>query len=747
MSPSGIPHSPYRPHWGIRYPRSGDPGGRTRTTIGPSVRQRPYCRGEGWSVRGRTAGDHAKGSGHGLPARNRRGNHVHRRCGVPFHRPELVGSRESSRWGCAGRPSPPCSSSPTTAPWWSARPRSDARLTDPTGWSASSSAASATRPRSWPAAGRGPPRSSRPGWCAGSSTGWPSGRAARPTRIAITHPASWGPHKKDLLAGALGAQGLTRHVPGRAAGRSAALRRRRAGRAGSTIAVYDLGGGTFDAAVVRKADGVPARPASGCSAAPRAWSGSAASTSTRWCSTTSATACPTRSPSLDDTDPAVLSAVARIRRECTEAKEALSSDTEVSIPVLLPASRGSVRLHRSEFEALIRPQVEETVAALRRAVRSAGLAPEQLTAVLLVGGSSRIPLVAPAGVRAARPPGRRGRRPEERDREGRGAGHRAASRGPRAARYRWPPRRGHRRSPRSRCGRRRSGRSRRRRGRRGRDAAPAAAGSGRPARTPRHRPGSRRSPGSRRRTRAPSGRRPHRRPGPCTSRRTPCSPATTSPSGRAAGPSRRPRARLGLRRPRRPPSRRQPPLRPAHRGRRGARGGRGGRRDPDLGSNRTSNASSDTPTETSTVPDGAGAAEAAADRAQGRAEADREQARADPEQGTAGTEAHDERGAAAGGAAGAGAERGRADRHRWPADRHQRRPGRRCRWQRAGRVRRRRGADGERAGEGRIRTGVGQRRTRRSPGVANTMRIGSDTIGHESVTIMDPAAMSRGSVR
>ena len=97
---------------------------------------------------------------------------------------------------------------------------------------------------------------------------------------------------------------------------------------------------------------------------------------------------------LDDTDPAVLSAVARIRRECTEAKEALSADTEVSIPVLLPAARGSVRLHRSEFEEMIRPQVEETVEALRRAVDSAGLAPEQLSAVLLVGGSSRIPLVA-----------------------------------------------------------------------------------------------------------------------------------------------------------------------------------------------------------------------------------------------------------------------------------------------------------------------------------------------------------------
>jgi hypothetical protein len=96
---------------------------------------------------------------------------------------------------------------------------------------------------------------------------------------------------------------------------------------------------------------------------------------------------------LDPADPAVLAAVARIRRDCTEAKEALSADTEVTIPVLLPAARGSVRLHRSEFEGLVRTLVEETVTALRGAVTSAELTPEQLTAVLLVGGSSRIPLV------------------------------------------------------------------------------------------------------------------------------------------------------------------------------------------------------------------------------------------------------------------------------------------------------------------------------------------------------------------
>ncbi|MEN3266036.1 Hsp70 family protein [Pseudonocardia sp.] len=207
-------------------------------------------------------------------------------------------------------------------------------------------------------------------------------------RIAVTIPASWGAHKKDRLGGALAGQGVP--VTFIAEPEAAALHYAAGERVepGSTIAVYDLGGGTFDAAVVHK-DGhgftLLGRPEGlerlggvdfdevvfehVLQGLPEAFDG------------------------LDDSDPAVLSAVAAVRRECTEAKEALSSDTEVSIQVMTPGGQGSVRLHRSEFEAMIRPRVEETVEALRRAVGSAGLAPAQLSAVLLVGGSSRIPLV------------------------------------------------------------------------------------------------------------------------------------------------------------------------------------------------------------------------------------------------------------------------------------------------------------------------------------------------------------------
>jgi molecular chaperone DnaK len=207
-------------------------------------------------------------------------------------------------------------------------------------------------------------------------------------RIAVTLPASWGPHKTERLGGALAAQGL--QVSYLAEPQAAALHYASAERVepGSTIAVYDFGGGTFDAAVVHK-DGhtfkLLGRPEGVdrlggidfdeivfehvMAGMPEAFEG------------------------LDENDPAVLSAIAAIRRECVEAKEALSSDTEVSIPVLTPKAQGSVRMHRSEFEAAIRPQVEDTVDALQRAVASAGLAPQQLSAVLLVGGSSRIPLV------------------------------------------------------------------------------------------------------------------------------------------------------------------------------------------------------------------------------------------------------------------------------------------------------------------------------------------------------------------
>ena len=211
-----------------------------------------------------------------------------------------------------------------------------------------------------------------------------------PRRIAVTHPASWGAHKKDLLGRALREVGLT--VTFLAEPQAAAVSYASAERvdAGSTVAVYDLGGGTFDAAVVRKNNngtfellGQPEgiERLGGVDFDEVVFSHVRDSLGGQL-------------DKLDPEDPNVLSAVARLRRECVEAKEALSSDTEATIPVLLPELRTQTRLVRSEFEAMIRPALEETIVALRRAVSSAGLRPDDLSAVLLVGGSSRIPLVS-----------------------------------------------------------------------------------------------------------------------------------------------------------------------------------------------------------------------------------------------------------------------------------------------------------------------------------------------------------------
>jgi molecular chaperone DnaK len=53
-----------------------------------------------------------------------------------------------------------------------------------------------------------------------------------------------------------------------------------------------------------------------------------------------------------------------------------------------------VRLTRAELEAMVRPALSDSIEALKRALRSANVTPDQLHSVLLVGGSSRMPLVA-----------------------------------------------------------------------------------------------------------------------------------------------------------------------------------------------------------------------------------------------------------------------------------------------------------------------------------------------------------------
>jgi molecular chaperone DnaK len=210
-----------------------------------------------------------------------------------------------------------------------------------------------------------------------------------PERVVITHPASWGPYKLDLLMQAARQADLLQvelvSEPVAAAIHYTSQERIEPG---SIVAVYDFGGGTFDAAVLRRtedgfeqlgdAEGLERLGGIDFDAAVLAHVGE----------------------SLDgqlengqDDSSAARTALAKLREDCVGAKETLSVDTEATIPVLLPRIQTEVRLTRAEFEDIVRPRIRETISALERAVRSAGKEMEEIDRILLVGGTSRIPLI------------------------------------------------------------------------------------------------------------------------------------------------------------------------------------------------------------------------------------------------------------------------------------------------------------------------------------------------------------------
>ncbi|MDT7741841.1 MAG: molecular chaperone DnaK, partial [Actinomycetota bacterium] len=165
---------------------------------------------------------------------------------------------------------------------------------------------------------------------------------------------------------------------------------------GRTVAVYDLGGGTFDAAVVRGVHPTPVAPVGltvlGRGQGIEALGGIDFDEALFWhvCAALGGAV-----DALDPADPATVRAVAGLRRACVAAKETLSVDTEAVVDVHLPNVTTRVRVTRGEFEDMISPALRQTVDVLGEVVDAAGLRLRaDLDGVLLVGGSSRIPLVA-----------------------------------------------------------------------------------------------------------------------------------------------------------------------------------------------------------------------------------------------------------------------------------------------------------------------------------------------------------------
>jgi len=213
-----------------------------------------------------------------------------------------------------------------------------------------------------------------------------------PDSVALTCPAVWGPYRRELfdevtrLADLRSAKIVTE--PEAAATHYAEERRLGDG---DLVAVYDLGGGTFDTTILRAhRDGLEIV---GTPEGIERLGGIDFDETLLAHVDSELHGALSR---LDPADPTCVTMLAAVRASCVQAKERLSFDTEATISVPLPGGDREVLVTRPRFESMIQPSVRLTIEAVERMVAAAALKPEDLTAVLLAGGSSRIPLVARA---------------------------------------------------------------------------------------------------------------------------------------------------------------------------------------------------------------------------------------------------------------------------------------------------------------------------------------------------------------
>jgi molecular chaperone DnaK len=209
-----------------------------------------------------------------------------------------------------------------------------------------------------------------------------------PAATCVTCPANWGAYRRELFTQVLLLAGIPQALvltePEAAATHYASSR---AVPADAKIAVYDLGGGTFDATVLQRTEqGIEVLGApQGLEHLGGMDFDEAIFTHVRG----------QLGGLLDQLDPentADRGDVWRLRQECVQAKEALSSETAVAIPVAVRGTRTEIRLTRDELESMLKAPLQSTVESLQRALTAAGVKPAELAAVLLVGGCSRIPL-------------------------------------------------------------------------------------------------------------------------------------------------------------------------------------------------------------------------------------------------------------------------------------------------------------------------------------------------------------------
>ncbi|SDX11290.1 Hsp70 protein [Amycolatopsis xylanica] len=209
-----------------------------------------------------------------------------------------------------------------------------------------------------------------------------------PGQVRISHPARWGAAHQAVLreaAALAGFGGTMLLVPEPVA--AAAHYSATAGRPLGPLAVYDLGAGTFDCAVVHgfsvlADDGFADLGSIDIDDAllmhigrevshrdPQQWQRILRPVSTS-----------------DRRDRRAL------LQDVKGAKESLSRHTSTAVP--MPEPFQDVMVTRAELEALVRPSFLRSAELFAATIRAAGLTPRQLGGVYLVGGPSRMPLLA-----------------------------------------------------------------------------------------------------------------------------------------------------------------------------------------------------------------------------------------------------------------------------------------------------------------------------------------------------------------
>ncbi len=221
---------------------------------------------------------------------------------------------------------------------------------------------------------------------------WQRAVGPAPTDVTLTCPATWGASRRTLLAEAAARAGWpdVRLVaePVAAAtyfaevlGRDVPI--------GSVVVVHDFGAGTFDASVVaRTAEGFEVMAVDGrddiggldVDAAIVDHLGTLFADRPEWQRLTGPDSVADR----------------RAQRQLWDdvriAKERLSRTQ--SADLVVPVLNAEVHLTRDELEKLARPVLDQTVQVTRALLRWAALPEGRLAGVFLVGGASRIPLVA-----------------------------------------------------------------------------------------------------------------------------------------------------------------------------------------------------------------------------------------------------------------------------------------------------------------------------------------------------------------